>query len=87
MGAAFQSRAGRRATADPTSHTPIHTIVPSQKSKLQNRWLGKKQRHNASRQDDAFTGCGTNVPVEHRCSGMVPNPQISMVDPFPMKMT
>gem|GEM_PF-6069877 len=33
MGAAFQSRAGRRATADPMSHTPILTIVLSIKKK------------------------------------------------------
>jgi hypothetical protein len=66
MGAAFQSRAGRRATADPTSHTPIHSIVPSSETKNQNRWLGKKQRQITTRQDDAFIGGGTNVRSDRR---------------------
>ena len=44
MGAAFQSRASRRASADPMSHTPILTIVPLIGNQKRKTLLWKNQR-------------------------------------------
>ena len=47
MGAAFQSRADRQATADPMSHTPISTIVPLIRIKTEKRCYGKSKGNNS----------------------------------------